>query len=495
MDILPRRQVDKLSATSNKMSLSDKVVFSVIWRFLERAGGQVVHFVITLILARLLAPQAFGVVALLSIFISISSVLVSAGLGTALVQKKDVTQTDYATVFYLNLFISVILYFGLFLSAPLIADFYHEPQLVLLLRILAFSVVITGLNCVQGAVLQREMLFKKSFKIGLLENVSTGIVGCCLAWIGAGPWALVMGTLSGQSLGCIARWVCIHWFPTIDFSMNSAVSLFCYGWKVLVTSLCNTSLASVYGLVIGRIYTPADLAIYNRGMSIPNQAMEAINGSITTVSFPVLSHLQDDRSFLLRSIREMIRTSSFFVCPLMFGLAVSADSVVKLLLGDNWNAAIPFIRVFAIMYSFSPATSITYQALLAQGKSGLTLMLEILKNILALVVLTLCVRQGVLCLAYVVAFVSAPVCLLLNYWPNRKLVGYGLWSFILDFTTPLILSAFMGIVVFWVNSLLQPGIVCLLAQAALGIVIYVALSFMFQRQQIQQVIHMFKRIR
>lgn len=431
---------------SDNCELKTRVVKGVVWRLCERFGSQGIGFLVTLVLARLLGPEAYGTIALLTIFISLAGVFVDSGFGTALIRKKDATEADFNSVFYFGLAVSFVLYALLFFSAPLVSAFYSRPVLTPLLRLLALILVVNSVNCVQNAVLAREMRFDVSFWTGLAQSLSTGIVGISMAYAGCGVWALAVGTFVGGGVGMFVRWFAIGWRPKFIFSTRAIRSLFSFSWKLLCSSLLDSFFVNLYGLVIGRVYSPSELAFYNRGFQFPRTAMDTINGSLMTVVFPMFSQLQDDVERLRRAMRKALQTSTFVVFPLMALLAAMAEPLIRLLLGDAWLSAVPFLRIGCGIFAFWPVHTVNLQILNALGRSDVFLRLEIMKKGLSALVLWLAYRHGVVVLALAELVVTTPLAILINAYPNARLVGYGILRQTKD-VFPSLLAAFVLFVV------------------------------------------------
>ena len=407
-------------------SLKGKVVRGVFWRLSEHMGTQVVGFVVGMILARLLGPEAYGTIALLSIFLAISSVLVSCGFGTALIQKKSVTELDFNSVFFLSVAVSLVLYAVLFFAAPWIAAFYRLPILVPVLRVQALVLIFHAINGVQDAVLLRKMLFNLSFRISLATTITSGVTGITMAFCGCGVWSLVGSSMAGGVMSTAMRWALIGWRPRLAFSFTALKPLFNFSWKLVVSGLLDTFFVNLYGLLIGRIYTPVELALYNRGRSMPEIVMSAVNGSLGAVAFPALSQLQDDRVRLKAAMRKMIQVSTFIIMPLLGLLAAAAEPMTLFLFGEKWRGSIVFVQIATVVYAFWPFHTINLQGIQAVGRSDVFLKLEILKKCICVMTIFVVCKFGVVTFALVGAFVSTPLSVLINSWPNRKLLNYGI---------------------------------------------------------------------
>ncbi len=461
------------------VSLKKKVISGVLWRFAEQFGTQIITFVVSVVLARILGPEEFGTVALLTIFLALSSCLVNSGFGTALIQKKDADDLDYNSVFYLSLSISLLLYGVLWLSAPAIAGFYGRPILVLVLRVAAVRVIFDGINGVQNAVLARNMLFHRSFWITLSGTLVGGMTGIWMAVSGFGIWALVWSSLVGGFVATVVRWFMIGWRPSFRFSWKRLAGLFKFGSRMLGSGLLDTFFNQIYSLLIGKWYSAADLAYFNRGEHVPQTVMNGIQGSISSVVFPALSKMQDDKPKLKRAMRKVMQTSSFFVFPMMFGLAAVSKPLVLVLLTDKWLPAVPYMQLACVSYAFWPIHVANLQSIKALGRSDIFLRLQIVKKVATVVVLLFTFRQGVLAMA-IGRVLLAPFGVWLNTLPNKRLVGYSQREQLYDLAPEFFVSVFMSVVVVFVTSLFSNEWYQLLVGVLLGSLVYVVGSVLLR---------------
>ncbi len=451
---------------------------------------QMMGFVVSMVLARLLTPADYGTIALLTIFIAIASCLADSGFGTALVQKKDATELDFNSVFYLSLCVSGLLYAGLYFAAPLIAYFYQTPVLVPVLRVLALSLIFNAVNSIQSAELQRKLLFHLSFRISLIGSLTTGIVGVTLAFCGYGVWALVWSQLTGGIVGVLTRWYFIAWRPKWMFSWGVLKGLFSFGWKMAVSALIDTAYINLYGLLIGRFYTRAELAFVNKGRNIPELVMSSVNGTLLHVTFPALVQIQDRRDVLREAMRKMIRVSTFCVFPLMTGCACCAESLIFLLFGEQWMPAVPYVRIACFSFALWPFHTINLQAIKALGRSDLFLGLEIVKKVVGLITLFSSVHFGVWWMMAVSAFVLGPLGVIINAWPNRKLLGYSVVMQCRDVFATTLLCCLMGLVLTPTVCLTIPAWLKLLIQIPLGVIVFVGSAIAFKLQPLREVAHL-----
>jgi len=406
--------------------MGEKVANGIFWVLMEKFGIQAAHFVVTLVLARLLTPDDYGTVALISVFVSFSNVLVDCGLPKALVQKKNATQIDYDTVFFLSLLFSFVLFWLLFFAAPWVARFYRVPDLCPMLRVLAVTLVFHGVNGVQNVELLRKMRFQVSFLISWPRVIVSSVVGVCLALAGYGAWALVWSAFFGGLAGMVARQFVIRWRPTLEFSWESARGLFSYGWKIAVAAIITDVYQNLYALIIGRFYTRADLAFVRKGGHVPRVFMNFVTQSLRRVSFPALVRLQDDLARLRYAMRRLIACSAFALFPVVLAIAVLAEPIIYILFGEKWLPAVPYVRLTCFVGLFRPLNAINIQALTARGRSDIYLKLVVFRRLLGLVIMACTIHLGVYPFMVAVAFILGPLGAIVTILPNRRHLGYGI---------------------------------------------------------------------
>ena len=461
-------------------NLKQKTVHGFFWAILERFGTQAVTFVVSMVLARLLTPSDYGAVALLSIFIIIAETLSDAGFGGALVQKKNAAAIDFNTVFCISMSVAMALYAVLFFSAPWISAYFKHPELAGLFRVQALALFFHSFAGVQGAEMSRRMLFKLSFRISIATSIVSSVVGVCCAFAGLGPWALVWMSFSGAVVGLVIRLFVLEWRPRIEFSLSSAKGLWQYGWKITLSGLLDTAYNNLYGFLIGRFYSSADLAFVNKGRSIPSLAMNSINGTIGRVAFPALTQLQDERLRLREAMRRMMQISTFIVFPMMAGLAVCAPSLVPLLFGDQWGASVIYVQLACVDLALYPFHTINLQGIKAIGRSDWFLYLEIAKKFLGVTLVVASIRYGVFAMMFMSACVGGPLCVLINAWPNRKLLSYPVWMQIRDVFPSACISLLMAALIFQLNRFPLADWQTLAVQIPVGAAVYALAAWLFR---------------
>lgn len=454
-------------------NFKSKVISSLIWKLMERGGTQGIQFIVQLILARLLLPEEYGLIALISIFITIANVFIQSSFNTALIQKKNADEADFSSVFYLSLFVACLLYIVIFVTAPLIAAFYNIPLITPVIRVLSITLFFGAFNSIQNAVVARKMQFKQLFFSSLGAILVSGTVGVIMAYGGLGVWALVGQQVTNQLLIILILWFTVKWRPRVLFSLGKVKSLFSYGWKILISSLIDTLYMSLSNLVIGKVFSADTLGYYNRGQQFPSLIVTNINGSIQSVMLPVLSVHQDDRQRVKDMTRRSIVTSSFILFPLMVGLAVVAEPLVKILLTDKWLPCVPFLQISCASYAFWPIHVANLQAISALGRSDIYLKLEIIKKVLGIVLLGVTVFYGV----YAIALGGVALGLIgtiINAYPNARLLNYSFKEQWKDIMPSLLLSFVMGGVVYSIQWIKLTAWPTLIFQVCAGVIFYIA---------------------
>lgn len=477
------------------MAITRQKVFSnLIWRFLERTGAQAVALIVSIVLARILSPDDYGIIALITVFINILNVFVDSGLGTALIQKKDADNIDFSTVFYTNVVFCVVLYALMFFASPLIAKFYNRAEITSLIRVLSITILISGVKNIQQSYVSKTLQFRKFFFATLVGTIIAAVLGIWMAYHGAGVWALVTQQLTNLTIDTIILWITVKWRPDFVFSFERLKGLFSYGWKLLFSALLDTVYNNLRNLIIGKKYSSEDLAFYAKGELFPKAIVGNINNAIDSVLLPTMSAEQDDRERVKQMTRRAIKTSTFCIAPLMMGLAGCATNVVKLLLTDKWLFCVPYLRIFCITYMFFPIHSANLNAIKAVGRSDLFLRLEIIKKVVGLVVLLSTMWWGVMIMAYSLLFTSL-ASQIINSWPNKKLLNYGYLEQLKDILPGILLAAFMGVAVYFVKLMPVVYWVQLIIQIFLGVVIYVLGAKIFRLEAFTYLTAMIKQRR
>lgn len=475
-----------------KNDMLSKTVFGFIWKYAERCSAQLIQFIVSIVLARLLTPEDYGLIGIITVFITISVVFAQSGLGAALVQKKEADKTDFSTVFFFSLFFSVILYIILFLCAPFIAAFFKQQIICPIIRVLGITIIINSVNSVQQAYIQRKMQFRLFFWGTLVGTMSSSIVGIGMAYSGYGVWALVGQQISNQLMNMIILFCISKWRPMFTFSFSSMKKLFSYGWKLLCSSLIDTVYNNIYTIIIGKFFSASDLGYYNQGKQFPMFVVVNINGSMESVLFPALSQIQDDNERFKAVTRRLIKTSTFLIFPAMAGLAAIAKPLTIVLLTEKWLPAVPFIWFCTFTYAFWPIQTANLQAIKAIGRSDIFLKLEIIKKIIGVVTLLITLPHGIIAMMWG-RCVSTILSMVVNIYPNRKLLRYGYKEQIKDFIPSMTISIIMCIVVLLIGMININNYLLLCIEIVAGVVVYYLLAKIFKIEALDYILNLLKR--
>lgn len=456
-------------------NLKQKTISGLFWQFCQKGVGQIVSFAISVVLARLLMPEEFGIVAISGMFTVLMGIFVNSGLGTALIQKKDADELDYSTIFWAQTAFATIIYAIIFLTAPYLAYIFKMPLLTAVIRVSALGMIIGTIGGIQGVIVTRKMDFKVYFFTTLVASILSGGIGIYLAYSGWGVWALVAQHLSSTILSTITVYAQVRWLPKFVFSTERFKSLFSVGVKYMTSGLIGTGFHQLRGYMIGLKYTATDLAFFNRGEGVPGMIIQNIDSSINNVLFPVFSKLQDDRVAVKNAIRRSIKISSFIVFPIAFGLAAIADNLVLVLYTDKWAACIPYMQIFCISECFTVLNTANLQVLRGIGEINTILKLELYKKPIMVVILAFTMFISPLAIA-VGIFVYGIYTTIINIAPNRKFINYHIKEQVSDIFENAIIAIFMALFVYLIGKLNINLHVLLSFQIVIGALFYVLIS-------------------
>jgi len=479
---------------NNNQFTKTSVMFNMIWKFSERTASQMVSFIVTIVLARLLLPSEFGLIAMVTVFITIADVFVTSGFGSALIQKKDVDNLDYSSVFFFSIGFSIILYGIIFYIAPIIAVFYQYEILTIVMRVLGLRVIFAAVNSVQQAYVAKHLIFKKYFFSTISGTLISAVIGISMAYIGYGLWALVTQQMVNVTVNTIVLWSLLKWRPNLQFSVKRIKRLFSFGWKILLAGLLNTISNQIRHLIIGKMYSPSDLAYYDRGLKFPSLIMVNINTSISAVMFPVISNEQEDLERIKKLTRKSIRISSYFIFPIMMGLAVMAEPLVKLLLTEKWLPCIPYLRIGCFIHSVTIMQIAIQNAIMARGRSDIFLAMDIISKVFGIILLIMVMKKSVMAIA-LTALITGTFNTLMKAYVSKRLIGYRFHEHISDNAPIIILSTIMGIFVYLINFLKLSNILTIIIQITLGISIYLLLSLLFKLDEFSFSLNLIKKFK
>ncbi len=473
-------------------SLKQKTLSGLVWTFFETFSIQAFGFVQGIVLARLLMPSDYGLIAMTSVFFAVSYALVDTGFTSALIRKKERTDIDYSTVYVTNVVLSFVLCLVLCLCAPFIADFYNEPQLIPIVCTNAGLLFVGSFIAVQGARLTIQLDFKTKSKITVLSTVSTGIVSIIMAYMGFGVWSLILPNFFSVLLRGILYYIYQHWFPGFRFSWNIYKEFFSYGSKLMLSSLLNAVYGNVYSLVIGKFYSAASLGYYSKGGGYANLPASTLSGVLYKVTFPVLSKVQEDNVRLENAYRKMIRVSAYVVFPIMILLFVLARPLVLVLITEKWESCIVYIQILCFSAIWQPIHSLNVNLLCVKGRSELFLRLEIVKKVIGVVILCVTIPMGLVAMCYGQVLASA-LFLIINTYYTGKLINVGFFQQMRDLTPTILYTSLMGVSVWFISSLFASSILQISVGIILGIPLYLIVSKVFKSQEYLLLFDMLKQ--
>lgn len=480
--------------SDQKMYGKGNVITSFLWRYAERCGAQGVTFVVSLILARLLDPEVYGIVALVTVFTSILNVFIDSGMGSALIQKKDADDLDFSSVFYFNIVMCSVLYGIMFFAAPAIANFYNNEALIPVVRVVSLNLVISGVKNIQYSYVSKHMMFKKFFFSTLGGTIGAAVIGIAMAYMGCGVWAIIVQGLFNSTVDAIILWITVEWRPKWMFSFTRLKALLSFGWKLLTSNLLDSIYNNLRSIIIGKMYSTGDLSFYNKGKSFPQLVIENVNSSISSVLFPAMSNVSRNTTAVRSMTRRAMKTSIYVIAPLMMGLAFCSETFISLLLTDKWLPCVPYMRIFCVTYMFYPVHTANLSAIQAMGRSDLFLRLEVIKKIIGLALMFVTVFISVEAMAYSL-LVSTIISTFINAFPNKYLLGYSWSEQMKDILPNIGLAVVMGIPVLLVQRLALPLIVTLMLQILVGGITYIGLSALLKVEMFEYFLNMAGRFR
>ena len=456
-------------------TLKKKTISGLFFRFGERILAQLVSTIVAIVLARILLPEQYGIISLVTIFITICNVFVTEGLSSSLIRKKDADELDFSTIFWVGIVLSTILYSGIFFVAPLISTFYHNSLITPVLRIMALRIPLASFNSVQSAFVSKNFLFRKFFFATLIGTIISGIVGILMAYNGFGVWSLVFQYLTNSLIDTIFLFALIKWRPKFIFSWTRFRELFSFGWKVLLSGLIGEFYEEMRSLLIAKVYSTSDLSFYSKGRQFPKLIGDNVSVTISTVMFPAFSQKQTDLSELKKAVRRAMKTACFILCPMMIGFAAIGDSFVRLVLTDKWADCVPFLEVFCLMFIFKPIKNIHKASLKSLKKSGLDLIANIIEKSIGITFVIIFLKIGTIWLAWTALFTYVIAVILVGIF-NGKTIHYTFFEQISDTVPYFLIAAFSCLPAFSLNSVEMNLTVKIIFQVLSGVLLYIVSS-------------------
>jgi teichuronic acid exporter len=472
--------------------LRNKTLIALLWSFFERIGQNGIQFIIAVVLARLLAPAEFGLIAMLAIFMVVAQSFIDSGFGSALIQQRNVSHIDECSIFYFNIVVSIIAAGILCIIAPWIASFYNSPLLVLLTRALSLNLVINAFGLIQISLLTKHIDFKTQLKVSLLSTFFSGMIGIVMAYDGFGVWSLVAQSLSQNLFRTCLLWFIISWRPSWAFSFQSLRTLFAFGSKLLFSGLLDTIFQNIYFAIIGKFFSPADLGFYARAQGVQQLPVQIITESVSRVTYPVFSSIQEDKLRLKTGVRKALTSMAMLNFPVMIGLAVVAEPLIRVLLTNKWLPCVQYLQILCVVGMLYPLHAINLNVLSAQGRSDLFFKLEVLKKILIVVAIAITYRWGIATMI-VGQVVTSIIAFYINGYYTSKLLDYSISQQIKDVTPLLLISSIMGGAIYGLRfARISNDYTLLIMQIMLGAVLYIGLCLLIRIPAFLEILGMIK---
>lgn len=470
-------------------SLKRATIASLFWKIFEKGGRAIVELVVQIIMARILAPEEFGALAIMLVFVNVGNVVVQSGLNTALVQAREIDEVDLSTVFWMSFGVSVALFIATFLLAPAIAAFYDMPHIIWPLRALNLLLLVTALNSVQVAIVQRKLQLRKVFNATIVAVVFSGIVGIAAALAEAGLWALVLQQLVYQVANCLVLGFQVKWFPRFVFDGEKARKHFGYGCKLLASGLLDQGYQSLSDLVIGKQFSAFGLGLVSQGKKYPQAVGNMLDGAIQPVMLSAVSRVQTDVSKVKRLVRRALKTSTFLIVPSMTLFAVAAEPIVGLLLGEKWLPCVPFLRMYCFVYALLPIHSTNLQALNGLGRSDLFLKLEVIKKAygICFILFAAFVLQDVY-LMVAMYMITGIISTFVNAYPNKRVIGYSYGEQLRDIAPSFALSVVAGGLALFCGSFVLNSVLRILVDAVVMTIVYLGLAKLLHVESLEYLV-------
>nr|WP_244626323.1 lipopolysaccharide biosynthesis protein [Candidatus Prometheoarchaeum syntrophicum] len=471
--------------------MKSKTYTGIIWSFAKFIITFGIPFIIGIFLARLLMPEDYGLIGMVTIIIAVANSLIDSGFSQALIRKKNVSQEDYSTIFYFNLLISLILYLIIFLCAKIISDFYSEPRLIPIIRIISLVIIINSLSIIQRTILIKKIDFKSQALIVLISSTISGIIAIFLAYNGFGVWSLVFNTLISNFLQTLLLWIYNKWIPSFVFNFTSFKSLLGFSSKLLASGMIDTIYQNIYSPIIGKSFSVVDLGYYTNAVKYKNILSNMISSSIQQVTYPVLSEIKENKVLLKKNNKKLVRTTMFLQFPLMIGLLVVAEPLFFILFGEKWLNSIPYFQLLCIVGILYPLHTINLNILKVIGRSDLFLRLEIYKKISFTILIVIFFQWGIIGLI-IAQVINSILSYIINSYYSGKYIDYHLKEQIKDFLPVFIISLLMGIIVF-LSSLILPDnyFIKLSCEVIIGVIFYLSICKLAKIKELDNLLNIF----
>lgn len=456
-------------------SVAKQTLSTTFWATIEKIGMLGIQFIIGMVLARLLSPSDYGIIALLMVFITIAQVFIDSGFGNALIRKQDCTNDDYSTAFYFNIVVGIVSYFVLFVTAPMIAEFYNMNLLTPVLRVYGLSLVFNSMTIVQNAILTQRLAFKLMTKCSLVSSLSSGIIALVMAYYGWGVWSLVFQTISSALLSFMLLSFATKWKPNICFSKGSFEYLWSFGSKALISSLISSLYGNIYSLVIGKFYTSADLGYFNRGQNTASLAPNIVSGVFSKSTLPLLSKAQNNRNDLILLYRKFTQLVAFVSFPLVFIIFALAKPFILYVLTEKWSEAVPYVQIFSISALTGAVGMINLNLLIALGRTDLTLKANVIKKTIGFMVVAALITASPIVLAIGCVLIDI-MCYLVNLYYAKQVINLNYQTQLQDLLPYLLSSVVTCIITFITIYFIPSYLLQLVIGACISVIAYIFIT-------------------
>ena len=474
------------------MSLRKLATTGFVWTFAEQFGNQLIGFIISVILARLLLPEQFGLIGMIAVFVAIGNALLHAGLTKSLIRGENLTATDYSTVFYFNISASLVIYICIYLLAPVIADFYGQSLLEDIVRLYCITFIISGFSAVQLARLTKKMNFKTQTLIAIPSAIIGGIVGIILALLDFGVWSLVWSSISSAIVSTIQLWIYSDWRPTFDFNFDKLKFHFSYGYKLTLSELLDRIFKNIFLIAIGKYFSAAQVGLYVRAETMNQLPVKNISNALDKVTFPLFVNIQNDNKRLKRVYEKILKMVVFVVTPVLITLAILAEPLFRFLFTEKWLPAVPYFQILCITGILYPLHSYNLDILNVKGRSDLFLKLEVIKKVLIILVLMITIPLGIIEMLYGQVIISI-IAFFINAHYSGRFINYTATQQLKDIFPILFLSSSVGGIIFLVDNLLLMDItdfLRLLIGSFIGAIIYILVSYFLKFESLRELINL-----
>jgi teichuronic acid exporter len=477
------------------MSLKKQATSGFVWTFAQQFGNQISGFVVSLILARILMPEEFGLIGMIAIFVSVGNTLLNSGLTQSLIRSQELEEDDYSTVFYFNLVASIIIYLIVYFSGPLIADFYNQPILTDIVRLYCLTFIISAFSAVQLARLTKNLDFKTQTVIGIPSTIMGGVVGISMAYMGYGVWSLVWSQLTSTLLSSVQLWIYSKWIPGWIFNMTKFKDHFNFGYKITISSLLNRIFDNIYLIIIGKYFSPAQVGFYTRADTLKQLPVTNISNALNKVTYPLFASIQDDNIRLKRVYKQLMQMVVYVIAPILIFLAVLAEPAFRFLFTEKWLPAVPYFQILCITGILYPIHSYNLNVLKVKGRSDLFLKLAFIKKAITIIGIIIGIQFGIYGLLYVQVILSF-LSFYINAYYTDKFIKYSAWEQIKDISAIFILALLCGLIIFWTDYYLEMHSIIdflrLVISGIIGVFLYISLSSILKFESLDKLMNVLK---